>query len=126
LPSDVYFARSGVEGIRSHRKLVVMAQTLAFQPGDKIAALIFNDGKRNTGMVVTKVGATGIELELEGKRVGKPIGLRTNVGAVVNPIATAFDRGARKDTYENFKLTRLRHTAGPLTTKVAELLARPK
>lgn len=120
---DVYFARSAVEAMRNHRKLVATAQALAFQPGDKIGALIFNDGKRNTGMVVTTVGAAGIELELEGKKAGKPIGLRTNVGAVANAIATAFDRGARKDTYENFKLTRLRHTAGSLITKVAERLA---
>ena len=74
-------------------------------------------------MVVTKVDASGIELEIEGKRAGKPIGLRTSVGAVANAIATAFDRGARKDTYDQFKLTRLRLTAGPLTTKVAERLA---
>ncbi len=74
-------------------------------------------------MVITKVGADGIELEIEGKRAGKPIGLRTNVGAVASAIANAFDRGARKDTYDEFKLARLRHTAGALTTKVAERLA---
>ncbi|VTU44185.1 hypothetical protein [Variovorax sp. RA8] len=120
---DVYFARSAVEAIRHHRKLVATAQALAFQPGDKVGALIVNDGKRNTGMVITKVGADGIELEIEGKRAGKPIGLRTNVGAVASAIANAFDRGARKDTYDEFKLARLRHTAGALTTKVAERLA---
>lgn len=120
---DVYYARSAVEAMRYQRKLVATAQALAFQSGDKVGALIFNDGKRNTSMVVTKVDEAGIELEIEGKRAGKPIGLRTNVGAVANAIATAFDRGARKDTYEHFKLTRLRHTAGPLTTTVAERLA---
>lgn len=120
---DVYYARSAVEAMRYQRKLEATAQALAFQPGDKIGALIFNDGKRNTGMVLTKVDAAGIELEIEGKRAGKPIGLRTNVGAVANAIAIAFDRGARKDTYEEFKLTRLRHAAGPLTTTVAERLA---
>ncbi|MDM0037300.1 hypothetical protein QTI33_34605 [Variovorax sp. J22P271] len=51
---DVYYARSAVEAMRHQRKLVATAQALAFQPGDKVGALIFNDGKRNTARIARR------------------------------------------------------------------------
>jgi hypothetical protein len=120
---DVYFACGAVEAIRYQQNLVDTAAALALKPGDQVGALIFNDGKRTTGGVVHSIEEGGTALEIHGKRAGKPIGLRCNVAALANAIRTAQERGARKDTYEDFKLGRLRLGAGALTTKVAERLA---
>jgi hypothetical protein len=48
---DVYFARGAVEAIRHQQRLVDTAAALALRPGDKVGAIIFNDGKRTTGAV---------------------------------------------------------------------------
>jgi hypothetical protein len=120
---DVYFARGAVEAIRYRHMLANTAAALSLKPGDNVGTLIFNDGKRTTGVVVETVGVDGASLVVQGKRAGKPIGLRCNVAALANAIRTAQERGGRKDTYEDFKLARLRLIAGPLTTKVSERLA---
>lgn len=120
---DVYFARGAVAAIRYQQKLVDTAAALALRPGDEIGALIFNDGKRTTGAVVESVEADGLNLVIKAKRAGKPIGLRCNVDALANAVRTAQERGARRDTYEDFKLARLRLGAGPLTTEVGARLA---
>jgi hypothetical protein len=119
---DVYFARGAVEAHRYRRMLAETAAALSLKPGDKVGTLIFNDGKRTTGAVVETIGESGVSLVVQGKRAGKPIGLRCNVEALARAIRTAQERGARKDTYEEFRLARLRLNAGPLTPKVAERL----
>ena len=120
---DVYYARSAVQARRAHEKLCETAATLSLKPGDKAGALIFNDGKRTTGVVIREAGAEGRELVVEGKRGGKPVGLRCNVSALANAIQTAWERKARPDTYEDFKLARMRQNASPLAAKVAARLA---
>jgi hypothetical protein len=120
---DLYFARGALEAIRRQKKAIETAEALALRPGDAIGALIFNDGKRSTGAVVQSVGAEGIDLEIRAKRGGKPIAFSCRIDALANAIRTAQERGARRDTYEDFKLARLRLGAGPLTTAVAARLA---
>lgn len=71
---------------------------------------------------MTSSSTAGTSPEIHGKRAGKPVGLRCNVAALANAIRTAHERGVRKESYEDFKLARLRVRAAPLPTKVAERL----
>lgn len=112
-----------MEAIRAHRKLVETAAALSLNAGDKLGTLVFNDFKRTTGAVVHTIEEDGLHVVIAGKRGAKPIGLRCNVTSLANAIRNAHERGARSDTYEDFKLARLRLGAGPLTTQVAERLA---
>jgi hypothetical protein len=120
---DLYFASGALNAIRRHQKAVETARALGLQAGDGIGAIIFNDGKRNTGAVVQSVSADGIELEIRAKRGGKLIAFACRIDALANAIRTAHERGARPDAYEDFKLARLRHGAEPLTRTVAARVA---
>lgn len=71
---------------------------------------------------MTSSSTAGTSPEIHGKRAGKLVGLRCNVAALANAIRTAHERGVRKESYEDFKLARLRVRAAPLPTKVAERL----
>jgi len=119
---DVYYAGKALETISRRKLRRETAACLGLTAGANLGTLVFSDGTCTTSCAVRSVGETGVELELRGKRGGLVVGVACDVMGLANAVRRAHERGMRPDSFDQFKLARVRERAGPLISKVASSL----
>lgn len=98
---DCYYARKYLDAVRCFKLEDESKEQLNPYIGQKLGTLMFNDFKRNTGMMVQKILENG-ELELVGKRGRFVVTLTCSALNVRNAIERAVERSLRKDNFSAF------------------------
>jgi hypothetical protein len=97
---DCYFARRYLDSRRQFEAEDAAHQRLAPRVGMHLGTLMFNDFKRNTGMIVEELLAGG-RLKLRGKRGAYVVTLECTALQIALAIDRAAERGMRKDRFNH-------------------------
>ena len=97
---ECYYARKYLDARRLHAEEDKAMEQLRPYVGQKLGTLMFNDFKRNTGTVVTKVD--GLQLQLQYKRGTNTLACETTALTVQRAIDRAAEKNLRKDDFEAF------------------------
>jgi hypothetical protein len=98
---DCYFARGYLDSRRQFEAEDAAHQKLTPRLGMPLGTLMFNDFKRNTGMVITEL-LPDARLKLRGKRGRYIVILECTALQIAHAIDRAVERGLRKDCFDMF------------------------
>ena len=114
---DTYYARCYIDAQAKAAAERVALQIIKPHVGQKLGTLMFNDFKRNTGMVVVAVSEGGKMITLKGKRGAYSVSLACTAKNIEYAINRAAEKGLRKD---NFAMA---FAPTPLCSEQPEILA---
>lgn len=98
---DLYYARDWIGLQEGHAAESKAKERLKPFVGQALGTLVFNDMKRNSGMVITAIGE-GKVFTLTGKRGAYKVTLTCSARQIENAMNRAFERGTRKDDFNSF------------------------
>lgn len=98
---DCYYARKYTDAVALFKKMDAAMAELKPYKGQKLGTLMFNDFKRNTGVVVTEVVGNDC-IQIAGKRGSLALAWSANAIQIVCAINRAAERKLRKDDFVAF------------------------
>lgn len=97
---ECYYARKYLDALRFHAEEDKAHAQLHPHVGQKLGTIVFNDFKRNTGAIVTKVGDDLLRLEF--KRGKSTMACEATALTVKRAIDRAAEKKLRNDDFEQF------------------------
>ena len=98
---DCYFARDYLRHAREYAAARNSLSMLKPFVGQDLGTLVFNDFKRNTGMMVKVLSDDQKEITLQGKRGRFVVEMVCTARQIENAMNRAFEKAMRKDTFND-------------------------
>lgn len=102
LGMDLYYARRYLEAKHGFALERLALEKLKPRVGKTLGTLVFSDFKRNTQMVITEISNGGKLFDLTGKRGAYKVSMSCTTRQIENAINRAFEKGLRKDGFDDF------------------------
>lgn len=99
---DFYYARRYLEAKHGFEIERIALEKLNPRVGKVLGTLVFSDLKRNTGMTITEISNGGKLFDLTGKRGAYKVALSCTARQIENAMNRAFEKGSRKDGFDEF------------------------